>query len=82
MVIFYECVSLFLIFTCILFTREKESKVDYIKNVGFIFIISQICTLFTLPFYGNVFGITSMALTSIVLATLMRYRNENIRENS
>jgi hypothetical protein len=61
-----------LIFLAILFTREKNSKIDYIKNVGFIFIIAQICTLFTFPIYGNIFGIFPMILTATVLGTLMR----------
>ena len=74
MELFIGCFLEIFIFFGIMFTRERNSKLNYVKNIGAIFIICQLCTLFTFPVYGNIFGLPSMIMTSMILGTMVRFK--------
>ena len=61
-----------LMFVGLLFSREKDNKANYAKQVGFILGVSHLCTLVSLPLYGNLFGFVPMLVTSVVLGTLLK----------
>lgn len=62
------------VFLVLLFTRERNNKMKYFTNTCLIFVVCQLCTAMSMPLYGNLFGLTSIALSSVVLATLMDFK--------
>lgn len=58
----------------LMFTREKNNKLDYLKRVGAIFFIGMGAAMLAFPLYGPIFGSTAIFLNSVILGTLLEFK--------
>lgn len=74
MIIGYMVLPCILIFLIFLFGKEKDNKKEYIKKILILNAIMHICTFVCIPFYGNLFGVSSILASSLILASYIEFK--------
>lgn len=60
----------------LMFTREKNTKLDYLKRVGVVFSIGICSAMLAIPIYGPIMGFSAIFLNAVVLGTLLQFKNK------